>query len=102
MKKLKTFLKALKQDGVTTHHQASEESIVVQENIQGFVLEFLLQYNTRFKDHLPATHFQPEEFETVFENTGFSEIAVYKDEEVVDLSEAELLSIESILESILY
>lgn len=102
VKQFSAFLKALKKEGVTCLHDANEESITVQETFEGFLLEFVLHYNTRFKNHLPATHFQPEEFDTEFENTGFTEIAVYKDEEVVDLAEAELLSIEAILESILY
>lgn len=99
---MKKFLKTLKKHGVSVRHETTEESIVVREIIEGYELEFILKYNVHIKNYLPATYDQPEECDFEFENTGHEEIALYKDEEMIELTQEELNSIDAILESILY
>lgn len=96
------FLQTIKQEGFVCFLPEAEESTVIHKHAEGFLLEFVIQYTSHRKNYLPATHDNPEEYDLEHEVTGFSEVIVYKDEEPVELTEEELLSIESVLESILY
>lgn len=102
MKNLKTFLHTLKKEGFTALYKESEDSIIVRTFIEGFLLEFVLEYDSHRKNYMPETFDNPEEYDLAFENTGFNNVAVYKDEVLVDLSEEEVLQIEATLESIIY
>lgn len=102
MKNLKSFLNTLKKDGVELKHEASIDSIVVREEIEGFELEFKLSYNTNVLNYRAPTYDQPEECDIEFENTNHEDIILYQGEDVVELTNNELHSIDSILEDILY
>jgi len=99
---MKKFLKTLKENGVSVIHETTRESILVREIIESYELEFILKYNVHINNYLPATYDQPEECDFYFENTGHEEIALYKDEEMIEITYQELHEIDCILNTILY
>ena len=102
MKNFESFLKTLEEDKLSIYHESTEESIVIREKINEYELEFNLVYKMHVKSYSAPTYESPEEFEAEFENMDFNEIAVYQDDEIIDLTPGQESLVYSVLTTILY
>lgn len=102
MNKIETFIELLRDNPPDIYHLTCKTNQTVKHTIGGLTLEFYLNYEVHVKDYISATHDLPEECEFEFENTEHSEIALYQGSEFIELTAAQLHTIDCILYEHLY
>ena len=98
-KPMKTIIESIKKAQFDLNFTTMEDSLLINKKIGGYVLEFVVKYNTIKKKYRYADYFQPEECDITFDPTKIEDVCVYVSNEIVDITENQLDSIKNTIEA---
>ncbi|MCB0745582.1 MAG: hypothetical protein KDC67_16880 [Ignavibacteriae bacterium] len=96
-KKLKKLISAIKNTKFSINYTTENDSVLVHEKINNYLIEFYVFYDKKYYDVISATYLQPEEFSVSYEPLEISSICIYDNKNnIIEFTENEydLLQIE--------
>ena len=103
MNEIELFIERLKKvQDFGFYFESCETSTIQKHTIDGLTLELLIEFEVHVLNCQSATYSNPEEADFETEIKSFSEIALYKGAEFIELNEAQLHSIDVAVSEIFF
>lgn len=87
------ILKHIETTSFVFDYESGNNSISHEQRYDSFLLEFVLTYDQETKDYLPSNYESPSEYDLEFLPRFISEVAIYINNDLQDLTEENLRQI---------